>query len=124
MDLELTAFVNGPVTVVTVVGEVDASTSPRLQECLDVHLGSGRTRLVLDVSGMSFLDSTGLRVLVGRLRLAKLHGGSIRLACPTPRIRRILTITGVDSIFALDTVLADSIAACAPRVKGAGSITS
>lgn len=64
-----------------------------------MHIAAGQRHLVVDLSGVGFMDSTGLGVLVGALRLARLHNGSLYLVAPRERIHRIMAITGLDSVF-------------------------
>nr|WP_040563719.1 STAS domain-containing protein [Kineosphaera limosa] len=89
----------GPVTIVDVQGDIDALSAPALQERLEMYVAAGQRHLVLDLSGVPFMDSTGLGVLVGVLRLARAHGGSMRLVAPSERVLRIMAITGLDEIF-------------------------
>ena len=65
--------------VVTVAGEVDVYTAAQLRAVLDEELGAGNARLVVDLDEVSFLDSTGLGVLVGRLKLVRNHSGWLRM---------------------------------------------
>ncbi|WUI02773.1 STAS domain-containing protein [Spirillospora sp. NBC_00431] len=91
----------------TLNGELDVSTAPRLREHLAAVLGEGADHLVLDFARLSFIDSSGLSVLTGAHRL--LHGngdhrarshrtGTIVLAAVNPRIRQTLRTTGLTRI--------------------------
>ena len=86
MDLSITSEVRGGATVVHVGGEIDVYTAPVLREHLDEHISSGRTDLVVDLGGVTFMASTGLGVLVGRLKLVRAANGTIRLVCSNDRI--------------------------------------
>lgn len=99
MDLSVTAVDDGEVTVITVGGEIDVYTAPVLRDQLDRQIAAGRHELVLDLRGVSFMDSTGLGVLVGRLKLIRLQGGSLRLVCSSERILKVFSITGLDKVF-------------------------
>jgi len=84
---------------ISLSGEVDVYTSPRVkQEIVDL-LNQGVSRLVVDVSQVDYLDSTGLGVLIGGLKRAREHDGDLRLICDNPRILRIFEITGLTKIF-------------------------
>jgi anti-sigma B factor antagonist len=83
-------------TVVTVFGELDVATSPDLREQLIDLVNGGRNRLVLDLDGIDFLDSTGLGTIVSALKRARTHGGDLRLVCTETRITRLFEITGLD----------------------------
>ena len=65
-------------------------------------------RVIVDMSGVVFCDSTGMNVLLSSLRRARERGGQLELAAPRAAVRKILRVTGLDSVF---TVLDDSVAA-------------
>jgi anti-sigma B factor antagonist len=98
-------------TVVTVHGEIDVATSPSLRERLIGLVNSGATRLVLDLEGVDFLDSTGLGTIVSLLKRVRTHGGDLRLVCTEARIRRLFEITGLDKAVPLRASLDDAISA-------------
>jgi anti-sigma B factor antagonist len=83
-------------TVVSVYGELDVATAPTLREQLINLVGDGSTRLVLDLEGVDFLDSTGLGVIVSALKRSRTQGGDLRLVCTQARIKRLFEITGLD----------------------------
>lgn len=85
--------------IVSVSGEVDIATAPELRERLHALLGQGSTQLIVDLSGVGFLDSTGLGVLVGALKRVRTQGGDLRLVSTEPRITKIFEITRLDSAF-------------------------
>jgi anti-sigma B factor antagonist len=83
-------------TVVTVYGELDVATAPELRERLIELVNQGRTRLVLVLDGIDFLDSTGLGTIVSALKRVRTHRGDLRLVCTETRITRLFEITGLD----------------------------
>jgi anti-sigma B factor antagonist len=83
-------------TVVNLFGELDVATSPDLRELLIRLVGEGSTRLVLDLEGVDFLDSTGLGTIIGALKRTRTHGGDLRLVSTQTRIARLFEITGLD----------------------------
>ena len=86
---------DGRAGTVTAEGEVDLSGAPRLREALSDHLAAGRTHLLMDLRAVTFIDSTGLGVLVGAGKKAFGLGGSLRIVCDNPRVVRLLAITGI-----------------------------
>jgi anti-anti-sigma factor len=90
-----------PVDIPTVAllvaeGELDAYTEPLLQSCLERVEVDGRRHLALDLSGVSFLDSTALGVLVRAVREVRERGGEALVVLPGTTARRIFEITTLD----------------------------
>lgn len=97
-------------TVVHVYGELDVATSPDLRERLIQLVSEGRTRLVLALDGVDFLDSTGLGTIISALKRARTHGGDMRLVCSEARITRLFEITGLDKAVPLLPTLDEAVA--------------
>ncbi|MDP8978063.1 MAG: STAS domain-containing protein [Actinomycetota bacterium] len=112
MELSLNHRDEGPVTILEVAGEVDVYTAPKLRERLIELVQDGRHHVVVDMTKVEFLDSTGLGVLVGGLKRVRSHDGSLRLVCDKERILKIFRITGLTKVFpihdSLDEALQDS----------------
>jgi anti-sigma B factor antagonist len=87
---------SGP--VLRVSGEVDIQTSPILDEHLQRVL-EGASSMVVDLGGVTFLDSTGLSVLIGGLKRCESAGGALRVASPRPNVRRVFEVTGLAEVF-------------------------
>jgi len=105
MDLKLRAHDIGEVAVLSATGEIDVFTAPDLDEEIARLVSEGRSTLVVDLSQVTFLDSTGLGVLVKGLKATREAGGGLRLVVTTDRIRKIFDITGLDAAMPLfDTV--------------------
>jgi anti-sigma B factor antagonist len=88
-------------TVVTLAGQLDVATAPNFRQSLQEAQYVGAQQVVVDLSGVEFLDSFGLGVLVGGLRRARLHGGRLVLAAANDRIRTVLEVTSLDTAFQL-----------------------
>lgn len=88
-------------TVLSVRGEIDALTTPRLEAELDGLLADPPERLVLDLDGVTFLASSGLAVLIRAAQVVGEHGRRLRLVVGTRAVRRPLQITGSDQLFDL-----------------------
>ena len=85
--------------VVRIIGVVDASTAPTVEETLTDLIQSDSTHLVLDLSEMEFIDSTGLGVLVIALKRVAERDGSLLLRSPRSGARKVLSITRLDQVF-------------------------
>ena len=84
--------------VVAVTGELDMSTAPELSRSLAGVLDQHPQRLTLELGGLQFIDSTGLTLLVRTSKQLKAHEGALELAHPTPPVRRVLEIVGLDGL--------------------------
>ena len=80
--MEITVNEYKRVTVVTVSGRVDSVTYGEFESALQAELEQGRVNMVLDFSGVEFISSAGLRVLVNARKLVKNAGGRIAFAQP------------------------------------------
>jgi anti-sigma B factor antagonist len=96
-------------------GEVDLYAAPDFQEELTRAIDSGKQHLVVDLSAVTFVDSTTLGVLLSsHKRLGPTDG--VLLVCPHGDVRRIFEITGLDRVFAMYEYRDDALAALrAPR---------
>jgi anti-sigma B factor antagonist len=105
MDLVLSTHQVDDLAVVTVGGEVDLDTASQLGDVALDAVRDTSPHVVLDLTGVTFMDSTGLKVLLAIQRRADLAGGSFGVAGPSRSVRKILALTGLDQTFAIyDTV--------------------
>ena len=106
--------------VIAVAGEIDLFTAPEFKQRMSQLIDAGRSRLVVDLSETSFIDSSSLGVLIGAHRRLKQRDGRLVVVCDNDAIVKTFKITGLDGVFTLvrsldDAVLvADLIAARAP----------
>lgn len=99
MDLSVSISEQAGATIVHVDGEIDVYTAPLLREALDRQIAAGRAQLVVDLEKVTFIDSTGLGVLVGRLKLVRGQNGSLRIVTTQDRVLKVFAITGLDKVF-------------------------
>jgi len=85
--------------VLALTGDADLASAARLRATLAEATLTSPSWLVLDVSGLDFIDSTGLGVLVGALRRVRAGGGDMRVAAPQAGIARVFSVTGLDRVF-------------------------
>jgi anti-sigma B factor antagonist len=96
--------------VVSVTGEIDAFTSPALEQELEWVLGDGGSNAVVDLGDVAFVDSTALRVLLKVLPRFSKRGGRLVLVSDDRRVLRTLEIAGLDRKFKVESKLAEVVA--------------
>ncbi|HTX81591.1 MAG TPA: STAS domain-containing protein, partial [Streptosporangiaceae bacterium] len=99
VELKVTSRSQGDHTVVSVAGEIDLYTAPRLQSELTAALSRNPARLIVDMSAVEFCDSTGINVLLAAHRQARERGGELQLAGPGSATRKVLQVTGLEAVF-------------------------
>lgn len=87
---------------VSVSGEVDIYTAQQFKEKLYSIVDNSGKDLVIDCSGLNYIDSTGLGIFVGALKKTKLAGKNIHLENIKDNIRKLFVITGLDKLFIID----------------------
>ena len=87
--------------IVSLSGEVDIYTAPQFKECLLELIDTGVDKLVVDLSGVTFIDSTALGVLIGGVRRVRTAGGAMALVVTSRSVERVLSITGLDRVFTI-----------------------
>ncbi|MCU0512795.1 MAG: STAS domain-containing protein [Anaerolineae bacterium] len=97
------------VTLVEVHGRVDSMTASQLGEALNKELDSGNVHVVLDLSSVDYMSSAGLREIVTGLKKAKRAAGDLRLAQPSDRVREVLEMAGLDTIFRIFSTQAEAV---------------
>lgn len=91
--------------------ELDVYTAPDFREATIDTVANGFHRLVVDLSKTTFIDSTGLGVLVGAKKRCESHGGWLRLAKPQRDVRHMLWVTGLLRVFVIENDVEAAIAA-------------
>lgn len=97
------------VVVITVAGEVDAHTADRLRSSIDAVISS-ETQLVVDLTDVTFLDSTGLGVFVTALKHLRELDGSLDLVITSPRVMKVFELTGLDVVIPIHEDVAAALA--------------
>ncbi|WP_419930261.1 STAS domain-containing protein [Candidatus Poriferisocius sp.] len=100
--------------VLTVTGEIDMATAPRFRQRLLALISGGAQNVVIDLSGVDYIDSTGLGVLMGGAKRVRSAGGDIRLVTTGSRLADLIELTRLDRV--LDVF--DSVSAA---TEGSGS---
>jgi anti-anti-sigma factor len=94
MALEIVAF-NSESRGLRLTGELDLSTTETLLKAVEEPLASGEGDLLLDLSDLTFMDSSGLRVVIGLASQLEGRGGKLVLKSPGPMVLRLFDLTGV-----------------------------
>ncbi|MEU9053642.1 STAS domain-containing protein [Streptomyces sp. NPDC048384] len=95
--LSVVTTVDAGIRVVSPTGEIDQQTSEQLRQALDATAPPG-PRVVADMSGVSFMDSTGINILIAAHRDLAEAGGWLRLAAPTGPVLHTIRLVGVDTV--------------------------
>ena len=98
-------------------GSLDIATSPTVRAALLDAAERGEHKIIVDLSGLDFIDSTGLGALIGSQRRAKENHGEVRLVAREGQILRLLRITGLLTVFGVYHTLEDAVAGTG-RVEG------
>ncbi|MEW6443851.1 MAG: STAS domain-containing protein [bacterium] len=109
--MEMQVRQEGALHIVSCQGRMDANVSGALKDRIQQLVDKGATRLVLDLEGVDFLDSSGLGVLVACLRRVREKQGEIKLSGLRPEVRSIFEITRVSRLFHICGDVAEAAAA-------------
>lgn len=110
MEFAVTSSQSDGRSIVTVVGEFDAHVASQVQDVIDPLL-QGPATVVVDLSGVPFIDSTGLGVLVTTLKRIREAGGTLDVVAAAPRVLKVFAITGLDVVIPLHSTLDEARAA-------------
>lgn len=88
-------------TVIAISGELDIASTPSLRERLHTALRDTGPYVVIDLSGVTFCDASGLALLVDARRRAGPKGTTVVLAAPRPQMARLLRLTGLARVFTI-----------------------
>lgn len=111
MPISVTTSEAGGVNIVHVSGEIDVASAAVLRDALEALIADGRRRLTLDLGGVTFMDSTGLGIVVGRLKKLARHGGTLTVAASHERVLRVFAITGLDQLIDIHPELEGAVRA-------------
>jgi anti-sigma B factor antagonist len=101
------------VAIIAITGEIDLACSPELREILHAHAKARRPALLLDFTGVKYVDSSGLATLVEYVRLVQGFGGRLALAEVNPRVRTIFDLVRLSEIFPIYATIEEAKTALA-----------
>jgi anti-sigma B factor antagonist len=108
--LELSeAQLDDRIHVIAVAGEIHISTARPFAHRLTTAIGDGASGVVIDLSRVAFIDSTGLSVLLNALRRVTLNQGRLALVCTNPTVLRLFEITHLDETFDIAATRAEAV---------------
>ena len=108
MEIVIERQDEGGAVVLAVRGELDVESGPRMREALLEAIGEGGRRVVVDLEGVSFIDSAGLAALLNVLRRATAARAPLVLIRPGPQVRGILAQTRLDREFTFAATVEDA----------------
>ncbi len=89
--------VKGDTTVIRVSGEIDHHSAVSVRTGIDRYLMEERPqKVMLELSGVDFMDSSGLGLMMGRLALVKQYGGTLSVLDPSPAVLKIMKLAGME----------------------------
>lgn len=96
--LEHSVRQQGAATIVAASGTVDAVTAPRFAEALQNEVAAGHAKVVVDLAGVGYISSAGLRAVLAAVKAARAAGGDVRLAGAVPAVAQVFDLAGFASI--------------------------
>jgi anti-sigma B factor antagonist len=96
--------------VIAVTGEIDLFTAPEFKQRVSVPIDNGVATVIVDLTAVTFIDSSSLGVLIGAHRRLKLRGGSLLVVCDSEPIVKTFKITGLDGVFTVVPTLEAALA--------------
>ncbi|WP_293315220.1 STAS domain-containing protein [Mycobacterium sp.] len=103
------------VSVISVSGEIDLVTAPALEQAIGTVVADGPTALVIDLSGVEFLGSVGLKILAATYEKLGVKSAEFGVVARGPATRRPIHLTGLDKTFPLYPTLDDALTAVRDR---------
>jgi len=111
MDMTLVVRPVGDATVVTIAGEIDMAVTQEIRDAFTALSNDGCPRLVCDLAGVTFIDSTGLGVLIGGRKRQLAHEGTFALASASRSVLRIIELVGLGGVFETFPTVEEAVAA-------------
>lgn len=99
------------VLVVKVTGEIDVYTAPEFKSAISKAIDAGAQDLIIDLTNVSYMDSSGFGILLGATKRVHPKGGTINLLGCSEAITRMLKITRLDTIFGMHCCMEEALAA-------------
>lgn len=105
-DTDLT---DGGIVVVRSAGRLNMAAAPQLRAVVAECAAAGQSRIVVDLSAITFIDSSGLGALIGGLKTARQADGDLRIAAPAEQVATVLGLTNLDRVLRPFPTVEDAI---------------
>ncbi len=109
--MQITERTEGGIPVVSITGDIDLETSPKLREFLKPLSAKKTPLLLLDFSGVNYIDSSGLATLIEYFQAVQGVKGKLALAARSPRVKNVFEIVRLEQIFSLHPDIPSALAA-------------
>lgn len=107
LEIQVTGYDH--VTLIEVSGRIDSMNANELGAALSNEADAGHVQLVVDLSRVDYMSSAGLREIVSALKKVKRASGDLRIAEPSDRVREVLEMAGLDTIFQIYATQAEAV---------------
>ena len=99
--MEITTATREGATILTITGRVDTATAPTLEQAINHQIEQGNKKILLNFSGVSYISSGGLRVLLATAKKLRNPGDKYGLCCLSAEVHKVLKLAGFTSIFSI-----------------------
>lgn len=101
--IDVKVKLNNETLIAYLAGEIDHHTSSKIRDILDINIQNHHPKLlILDFTSISFMDSSGIGLVMGRFKLMKYLEGSLKIINPSPQIKRVMNLAGFDRILTIE----------------------
>lgn len=107
--MEFSASKQGDFLVLAPKGRMDAITAPRFEAECDTHLQAGEKRIVVDMSGLEYISSAGLRSILASAKKLKAQGGDLAFCCLSGIVAEVFAVSGFSKLLPVLASLDDAV---------------
>jgi anti-sigma B factor antagonist len=108
--VEISTRTQDGATIISITGRIDTATAPALEQAINTEIANGRRKVLLNFSGVSYISSGGLRVLLATAKKLKGTGDRFGLCALSPEVLKILKLAGFTTIFSIHSSEGEAIA--------------
>jgi anti-sigma B factor antagonist len=109
--MQITERTEENIPVVSITGDIDLESSPKLRDYLKPKAAAKTPGLLLDFTGVNYIDSSGLATLIEYFQSVQSFKGKLVLACLSPRVKNVFEIVRLEQIFSLQPDIPTALAA-------------